>query len=227
MDSSEDDFDADEADEAYFADDDRSQWRGGSDSGSGSGGAAPPRAGWLDGFGWQGGGVMTALVSGAFVLGIGAGVAGDTVVQLDRDNVATQVMFDRATPNADACAAYGASAVVFDQRIFLSFNPFNVYVSQPEMKPGCVLRRSNWSVLENRNLLPREAAEDCKQHLNTFAFVGDLQGRPEVSCVYHSEQAENAFLRDPSSAVLGDGFAGQKGSEAGPIRPGRSGRLLD
>ena len=27
--------------------------------------------------------------------------------------------------------------------------------------------------------------------MNTFAFVGDLEGSPEVSCVYHSEEAEN------------------------------------
>ena len=30
---------------------------------------------------------------------------------------------------------------------------FNVYVTQPEVKPGCVLRRSNWSVLEGRKLV--------------------------------------------------------------------------
>ena len=27
--------------------------------------------------------------------------------------------------------------------------------------------------------------------MNTFAFVGDLEKSPEVSCVYHSEDAEN------------------------------------
>lgn len=30
---------------------------------------------------------------------------------------------------------------------------FNVYVSQPEVKPGCVLRRSNVNVLEQRKLV--------------------------------------------------------------------------
>ena len=30
---------------------------------------------------------------------------------------------------------------------------FNVYVTQPEVKPGCVLRRSNVSVLESRGLV--------------------------------------------------------------------------
>jgi hypothetical protein len=41
--------------------------------------------------------------------------------------------------------------------------------------------------------------------MNTFAFVGNLEDSPEVSCVYHSEQAENQYLRDPLAAVLGDG----------------------
>lgn len=44
--------------------------------------------------------------------------------------------------------------------------------------------------------------------MNTFAFVGDLDNSPEVSCVYHSEDAENQFLKDPSKSVLGDGVAG-------------------
>ena len=33
---------------------------------------------------------------------------------------------------------------------------FNVYVAQPEVKPGCVLRRSNVRVLESRNLVTNE-----------------------------------------------------------------------
>ena len=35
----------------------------------------------------------------------------------------------------------------------------------------------------------------CKRNMNTFAFVGDLANHPEVSCVYHSEEAENQFLK--------------------------------
>jgi hypothetical protein len=83
--------------------------------------AGPP--GVLESFGFRGVPLTGAFVAGAFALGIGAGVAFDTVVTLDRDNVASSVMFDRSSPNSDACAAFGASAVVFDQRIFLSFNP--------------------------------------------------------------------------------------------------------
>ena len=80
-----------------------------------------------------------------------------------------------------------------------------MYVTQPEVKPGCVLRRSNYSVLEQRKLVTRDETESCKKGMNTFAFVGDLQGAPEVSCVYHSEQAENQYLENPQRARMGDG----------------------
>ena len=83
---------------------------------------------------------------------------------------------------------------------------FNVYVAQPEIKPGCILRRSNVNVLERRKLVSKETVETCKKSMNTFAFVGDLTDNPEISCVYHSEDAENQFLVDPKRAVMGDGY---------------------
>lgn len=66
-----------------------------------------------------------------------------------------------------------------------------MYVSQPEVKPGCVLRRANFNVLERRGLVDGSQVQACKRNMNTFAFVGDLDRSPEVSCVYHSEEAEN------------------------------------
>jgi len=152
------------------------------------------------------------LVAGAFVVGIGAGVIFDTAVDLEPSNVASREILDRRTPSSEVCMANGASAMVFDQRVFLSLNPFNVYVAQPEVKPGCVLRRSNWSVLEREKVVTQDQENDCKRNLNTFAYVGDLKKSPEVSCVYHSEEAENQFMKDPSKAVLGDGV---RGSEKG------------
>ena len=152
------------------------------------------------------------LVAGAFVVGIGAGVVFDTAVDLEPSNVASREILDRRTPSSEVCMANGASAMVFDQRVFLSLNPFNVYVAQPEVKPGCVLRRSNWSVLEREKVVTQDQENDCKRNLNTFAYVGDLKKSPEVSCVYHSEEAENQFMKDPSKAVLGDGV---RGSEKG------------
>lgn len=51
----------------------------------------------------------------------------------------------------------------------------------------------------------------CKRNMNTFAFVGDLNKSPEVSCVYHSEEAENQYLNDPRKAILGDGYQPREG----------------
>ncbi|KAK3270899.1 hypothetical protein CYMTET_20724 [Cymbomonas tetramitiformis] len=149
--------------------------------------------------------INTALVAGAFVMGIGAGVFFDYTANFEPDNVASSEIIDRQTPNSEVCFANGTSAMVFDERIFVSLNPFNVYVSQPEVKPGCVLRRSNWSVLEKRKLLDKAEVQSCRSNMNTFAFVGDLEKAPEISCVYHSEEAENQFMVDPKSAMLGDG----------------------
>jgi hypothetical protein len=190
--------------------------------------------------------------------------------------------------------AYGYSAMVCDQRVFVRYNPFNVYVTQPEVKPGCVLRRcaraaaplqgggcragaagrgrgplllapygragptprihtsphprrtppaplprtsctepahlthththptttttptthhpprtthhaprttthhapppttpptptpttprSNFSVLEKEKLVDAQQSDSCKRRMNTFAFVGDLAGQPQISC---------------------------------------------
>jgi Protein of unknown function (DUF3172) len=91
------------------------------------------------------------------------------------------------------------TGLVFDCR-------FNVYVSQPEVKPGCVLRRSNVGVLERNKLVTPKEVNNCKMRMNTFAFVGDLENSPEVSCVYHSEEAENQFLKNPQAAAMGDGY---------------------
>jgi hypothetical protein len=37
----------------------------------------------------------------------------------------------------------------------------------------------------------------CKNNMNTWAFVGDLNDRPQLSCVYKSQDAQNEFLSDP------------------------------
>jgi hypothetical protein len=51
---------------------------------------------------------------------------------------------------------------------------------KPEVKPGCVLRRSNFSVLEREKLVDNKQVEQCKKRMNTFGFVGDLSGDPQV-----------------------------------------------
>jgi len=142
---------------------------------------------------------------------MGAGIWFDTQVTFEPQNVASTVLLDAKTPNSEVCMANGYSSMVFDQRVFVSFNPFNVYVSQPEVKPGCILRRANVGVLESRGLVESAQVSACKRNMNTFAFVGDLNKSPEVSCVYHSEEAENQYLNDPRKAILGDGYQPREG----------------
>lgn len=146
-----------------------------------------------------------ALLAGSFVFGIAFGAWLNGEANFQPNNVASTELVDRRTPSGAVCMANGYSSMVFDQRVFVSFNPFNVYVTSPEVKPGCVLRSSNVQELEKRKLVTRQEADNCRRGMNTFAYVGALNEKPEVSCVYHSEEAENQFLVDPRRSALGDG----------------------
>lgn len=64
-----------------------------------------------------------ALIAGAFVMGMGAGVWFNSEASFRPNNVASTEMIDRKTPNSEVCMANGYSSMVFDQRIFVSFNP--------------------------------------------------------------------------------------------------------
>eukprot|EP00210_Caulerpa_lentillifera_P003271 g3122.t1 len=64
-----------------------------------------------------------SVIVGAFVLGIGAGVYFTSEVNLEPSNVASSELVDRRTPNSEVCMENGYSSMVFDQRLFVSFNP--------------------------------------------------------------------------------------------------------
>ncbi|WP_044258893.1 DUF3172 domain-containing protein, partial [Richelia intracellularis] len=81
-----------------------------------------------------------ALLAGVLILGVGIGIALNSNTTFSPSNVASREYIDTKAPNPEICVQYGASAVVMDTRVFLTFNPFNVYVSQSTMRPGCVLR---------------------------------------------------------------------------------------
>ncbi|KAG2442775.1 hypothetical protein HXX76_002855 [Chlamydomonas incerta] len=135
-----------------------------------------------------------AVVAAAFVVGLGIGTWFDSEVVLTPANVSSTEIIDRAVPNADICMANGYSASVLSMNVFVTYNPFNVYISQPQVKGGCVLRRANVGLLEREQLVTPHDVDLCKQRMNTFAYVGDLKSEPEVACVYHSEEAENQYL---------------------------------
>jgi len=142
-----------------------------------------------------------AILAGVFILGVGIGIAFSSTATLDPKNVASREFIDRTAPNPELCAQYGASAMVMDTRLFVSLNPFNVWVSQPSMRPGCVLRTNNWAVLEQRKLVNSEQVRECKNRMNTFAFTGDLGSAPDINCVYQNDDAKNYYLNQPGATA--------------------------
>ena len=146
--------------------------------------------------------VSAALLAGIFVLGIGTGVTVDSQINTNPKDLASRDAVDKNAPNPTLCTTYGASAMAFDQRVFVSFNPFNVYVAQADVKPACVLRPANVvPVLKERKLINDNEIRGCKMNMNTWAFVGDLNDQPQLSCVYKSEDAQNEFLEDPKRGI--------------------------
>lgn len=135
-----------------------------------------------------------ALLCAIFILGVGVGIGFSSTVTTDATNVANREFIDRSAPNAELCVQYGASAMVTDMRVFLTLNPFNVYVTQPKMQPGCVMRQNNWSILEQQGLVNEEQVRDCKRRMNTFGFTGSLESSPQINCVYQNSAAGNLFL---------------------------------
>lgn len=140
-----------------------------------------------------------ALLGVIFLMGIGVGIGFTSTATFSPENVASREVIDRSAPNAEVCVQFGASAVVTDMRVFLTLNPFNVYVTQPVMTPGCVLRRNNWAVLEQQKLVTPEQVRNCKNRMNTFGFTGTLEGTPAIDCIYQNEAAGNLFLNRPGA----------------------------
>lgn len=136
-----------------------------------------------------------ALLGGVFILGVGIGIGFSSTANTSVENVASREAIDRAAPNPEICVKFGASAIAMDTRVFVTLNPFNVYVSQPKMQPGCVLRQNNWAILEQRKLINQEQVRDCRQRLNTFGFTGNLEGNPQITCIYQNDAAQNLFLQ--------------------------------
>ncbi len=143
-----------------------------------------------------------AILGGVLILGIGIGIAFSSTATLTPSNVATREFIDIKAPNPEICVQYGASAMVMDARLFLTLNPFSVYVSQSSMRPGCVLRTNNWQVLEQKGLITSQQVRDCKNRLNTFGFTGELGSKDvNISCVYQNNGAQNFFLNEPGAVA--------------------------
>ncbi len=135
-----------------------------------------------------------AILASVFILGVVVGIALNFSNNSNPATIDSRSQIDRLAPNPELCQQFGASAIVADMRFFLSLNPFNVFVSQPTMEPGCILRQNNWSILEQQKLVSSEQVKDCKRRMNTFAFTGVLEGSPKIDCVYQNDAAGNLFL---------------------------------
>jgi hypothetical protein len=144
---------------------------------------------------------MAAIIGSAVLLGIVIGITFSSVTISNPKNITSLSYIDTAAPDANICVQYGASAVVTDTRTFVTLNPFKVYVTQPQMQPGCVLRSSDWAVLQQKNLVTSAQINECKQRLNTLAFTGKLENSPEISCVYPNDAAGNLFVNKTSNVA--------------------------
>jgi hypothetical protein len=178
---------------------------------SGDGGGGFGRFGG-GGLGGSGGGKTSifnttslAVLACVFILGIGVGIgfysvssSGSSGAQIDNS-----IQLENKLPNPEICAQFGAAAIAMDTRVFVTLKPLNVYVSRPVTQPGCVLRRSNWAVLEQRNLVRNEQVNECKQRLNTFGYTGALDNTAKIDCLYKNDAAGNLFLNQPGAVGPG------------------------
>ena len=135
-----------------------------------------------------------AILAGVLVVGIGIGTAISSTTQGDQGNIASSQQLDMAVPDPEFCRQWGASAFVMDIELYTTMNPSSSFVTQPELKAGCVIRRENWSVLQKEGAVTNEQMRQCKQRMNTFAYIGSVKDKPIVRCVYQTDISQNKFL---------------------------------
>ncbi|MFY9250580.1 MAG: DUF3172 domain-containing protein [Vulcanococcus sp.] len=163
---------------------------GGRPRGPGSGGGGAPGGG--GGFQFNVGTV--AVLGGVLVVGIGIGTGISSNTQGDQGNIASSQQLDMAVPDPEFCRQWGASAFVMDIELYTTMNPSSSFVTQPALRPGCVIRRENWSVLQKEGAVTAEQMRQCKQRMNTFAYIGSVKDQPIVRCVYQTDITENKFI---------------------------------
>ena len=163
---------------------------GGRPRGPGSGGGGAPGGG--GGFQFNVGTV--AVLGGVLVVGIGIGTGISSNTQGDQGNIASSQQLDMAVPDPEFCRQWGASAFVMDIELYTTMHPSSSFVTQPALRPGCVIRRENWSVLQKEGAVTAEQMRQCKQRMNTFAYIGSVKDQPIVRCVYQTDITENKFI---------------------------------
>ena len=135
-----------------------------------------------------------AVLAGVLVLGVGIGSAITSTTQGGSGNIASQQQLDMAVPDPEFCRQWGASAFVIDIEMYTTLNPSTSFVTQPALQPGCVIRRENWSLLQKQGAITNEDVRECKQRMNTFAYIGSIRDNPIVRCVYQADVNDNKFI---------------------------------
>ena len=135
------------------------------------------------------------------LMGIGIGSSITSTTDGGQGNIASQQQLDMAVPDPEFCWQWGASAFVIDVEMYTTLNPSTSFVTQPALQPGCVIRRENWTVLQKQGANSNEDVRECKQRMNTFAYIGSIRDKPIVKCVYQTDVIENKFI------IKGDGQA--------------------
>jgi hypothetical protein len=165
----------------------------------------------MGGGGSPGGGgfnvATAALLAGVLVVGIGIGSAVTSTTQGNQGNIASSQQLDMAVPDPEFCKQWGASAFVMDIELYTTMNPSSSFVTQPTLQPGCVIRRENWTVLQKQGAVTAEQMRECKQRMNTFAYIGSIRDKPIVRCVYQTDISGNKF-QVPGVAGAGDDSVG-------------------
>lgn len=172
------------------------------------GGPRGPSQGGGGGTGGGGFNVGTvALLAGVLVVGIGIGSAVTSTTQGNQGNIASSQQLDMAVPDPEFCKQWGASAFVMDIELYTTMNPSSSFVTQPTLQPGCVIRRENWAVLQKQGAVTAEQMRECKQRMNTFAYIGSIRDKPIVRCVYQADISGNKF-QVPGMAGAADDSVG-------------------
>ena len=160
----------------------------------GNGNGRPPAPGGGAGPGFNFSPLTAFVLGGVLIVGIGIGAAVTSTTQGDQGNIASSQQLDMAVPDPEFCRQWGASAFVMDIEMYTTLTPSSSFVTQPTLQPGCVIRRENWSVLRKEGAITAEQERECKQRMNTFAYIGSVRDKPVVRCVYQTDITQNKFL---------------------------------
>ncbi len=145
--------------------------------------------------------VKLAIAGAIFAVGLGVGIAISTLNPTPR--TVDAIRLDNLAPSRDFCNNYGSSAMVVTSRVYVTLNPFNVYVGQADPVPGCVVLPNNWNLLLQKGAIREQDIRNCKDRMNTFGFTGDLDQQPFVDCIYESRDAQERFTAPSPSPSPG------------------------